>query len=725
MEVQVIVPVGDDITAGFRAKLCDVPPADLARWYGPAAASLTDWPVVASMPGVRSWLHRLPHATVEERPITGAGSNTIEIGGTPLITPTDVGTWIWITENATGQGQYRRIVEILDGGFTLNVNAVFNPSLTDVGAGLGTLKIIRDSHRVTAGTTLLVITKHPDTPAFTSAVVGKTVIFFHGYDADPAGLAREIVAQTSQTITLDEPLPDVPPNDSGFAVLTGANAVQDLADITAGAALVPFGLNLDIAPVYSTGQDRCFTGDMGTPFASPLHELGLKLTVASSDEATNSVTVSDAAFTQDDVGAPAKIGSQTYTIAEVVTSTEAILEETLSPLPGAGDRLILVRSTVNFVPQLAWRVRQRSMLPVVVVELGSTGATILPSATPPDPAFAWAREMTGNDLCPSSDASLYVVLKAALLSCKALIEAEGNTAKFYVVVNCADHDAVSPNYQHIGTAMRVLRDALRVAVGDDAMPFIAAGPSAYGQGPPDLRPDIYTQLAALKATDAWTSYVDTRGGVEKASDGLRLSATGQIALADMLADELFEVLDREGALPDAANFVVEDGTGLPSATSLCSVEFADAYLQDYEDPAAWRTATTKRKRDALRRMSRWITYRRRYAGERMHGDQALAFPRVGLTDEDGFVIDHTTVPTRVQQATAYGAWRIVAGDWDPFPDESVDGGLGAKTVHVGPIQISKSYVGPKQSQTETRLPIVDSLLAIFAMPTVAGRLGRG
>lgn len=741
-EVPVIVPIGSDIMAGFFAKLSDVPPDKLVQWYGATALSLTNWPMNAQMPGVRAWQHKRPFATTETRNVVAVPSTSvITIDGVPLVSPDDVGTWLYVSVSPTAQGQLKRITAV--GGADVTVHAPFSPPLTEdtFFGGFGKVTIIRDSHRVAAGSTPTRIFRHTSTPAFNSSVVGRSALFFAAYDTDILQLKRKIIAQDGVSITLDYPLlfdsgqPGAPPIDSGFAVLTGgdlpSDAVQDLAGFANGAALRPLAINLDSAPVNATGYVYS-PWDTGTPFASPLAEVGVKATVAAIGSDT--VTVERSVFNiLLDVGSQIKVGSQARTITQVNSPIQVTVNTlwTAGPsLPVIGDQAVLVRATVNCVAQLAFRMRNEFAMPLVVAELGATLSMVSPFVLTPGPtASSWAHDLTSLDWHPSSPASMFVALKSMLSSVKALIEAEGNTAKFYICIDAITGDAVADRYLHIGENLTLLRDAIRAHVQDPAMPFIVAGPSAYGSGPPDLRPAIYEQLAAMKRADAWTSYFDNREGISYAFDNAHIAAAGQIVTADRFADTLIEVIERNGELADETAFIVEDGTAKVDANSLCTVEVADIYLQSLEDPPQWKAATTKVKRDALRRMSRWITYRRQFQGQKTALDQALAFPRFGLVDESGFPLASDSVPQRVQQAAAYGAYRIVKGDWAPFPDESIDGGLQAKSVGVGPIQINKSYSGTRRADTETRLPLVEQLLSIFTLPQTAGsmavRIGRG
>jgi hypothetical protein len=101
-------------------------------------------------------------------------------------------------------------------------------------------------------------------------------------------------------------------------------------------------------------------------------------------------------------------------------------------------------------------------------------------------------------------------------------------------------------------------------------------------------------------------------------------------------------------------FVAEDGTGMPTATSLVSLAYADAYWDERPLTAgAWATATDPQKQEALQAASRWLDGYS-FLGSPLRGDQALALPRywptIGGRSYDG-------MPTRILEAVCELAMR--------------------------------------------------------------------
>lgn len=194
------------------------------------------------------------------------------------------------------------------------------------------------------------------------------------------------------------------------------------------------------------------------------------------------------------------------------------------------------------------------------------------------------------------------------------------------------------------------------------------------------------------------------------------------------SDEGGTAVEEEATTSDTpsqtAAFTVEDGTGLPSANALVSVAYVTTYLEQQGNPSSWINASDAKRKDAIRQASRWISLRYSYQGQKVDVDQGLAFPRFELYDEDDWLVDHTSVPKYVQQAVAYCAGRIVAGDWTPFPDEVGAGTPIGGSISVGPISISEPSTAMQGGSTESRLPVVEKLLRSFLRRT-SGVLGRG
>lgn len=98
-------------------------------------------------------------------------------------------------------------------------------------------------------------------------------------------------------------------------------------------------------------------------------------------------------------------------------------------------------------------------------------------------------------------------------------------------------------------------------------------------------------------------------------------------------------------------FVVEDGTGLETATSYTSVAEADAYAVDtgVDD---WDSFSDEEKQIALNNATNYIdnTYRTRWIGTRKTRDQSLSWVRYNAMDSDGWILPSDKIPPRLKNA---------------------------------------------------------------------------
>lgn len=161
-------------------------------------------------------------------------------------------------------------------------------------------------------------------------------------------------------------------------------------------------------------------------------------------------------------------------------------------------------------------------------------------------------------------------------------------------------------------------------------------------------------------------------------------------------------------------FVAENGTGLATATALCSVEFADAYFEDRR-VTAWAGADEVKEAALIKATDyvegRWGRLARnggRFLGSLQFPDvQALSFPRLGISSDDA-------VPVGIQKAVAEYALRALSAPLqpDPVPDS---GGrvLAEKTTKVGPIETSLKYEQGAGLQTVQPYPAADAMVRAF------------
>jgi len=100
------------------------------------------------------------------------------------------------------------------------------------------------------------------------------------------------------------------------------------------------------------------------------------------------------------------------------------------------------------------------------------------------------------------------------------------------------------------------------------------------------------------------------------------------------------------------NFIVEDGTGLESATSYISVVDADSYVNTFvvEGRDAWNALTTQEKEAALMRAARFLDGMMAYTSTIKDNKQSLAWPRIQFFDKEGRIVQQDRVPSVIKDA---------------------------------------------------------------------------
>lgn len=133
--------------------------------------------------------------------------------------------------------------------------------------------------------------------------------------------------------------------------------------------------------------------------------------------------------------------------------------------------------------------------------------------------------------------------------------------------------------------------------------------------------------------------------------------------------------------------VVEDGTGKADAASYVDAAGLAAYAaaNGYD----LGTADTARQEQALRKATRYLDTFRRYKGQRLVASQRLEFPRSGLSDWSGLVVEG--VPARVMDACCELAVANLAG---VSLYQNLDRGGAIRSESVGPISVTYADGAP-------------------------------
>ena len=161
-----------------------------------------------------------------------------------------------------------------------------------------------------------------------------------------------------------------------------------------------------------------------------------------------------------------------------------------------------------------------------------------------------------------------------------------------------------------------------------------------------------------------------------------------------------------------ATFVVEDGSGSSTANSYSTVADADSYVADHGADAVWSAASEAEKQEALRLGSQYIDlmYASRFKGVKENNENALSFPRMGCTDEDGYSIYSDVVPNKIMYAAIEAAIRSINGDTF-LSKQSTPGKIKSESKKLAVLEKSTEYVHGKDQ--EPAYPRIEALVRPF------------
>lgn len=160
------------------------------------------------------------------------------------------------------------------------------------------------------------------------------------------------------------------------------------------------------------------------------------------------------------------------------------------------------------------------------------------------------------------------------------------------------------------------------------------------------------------------------------------------------------------------SLVVEDGSGLSTANSYSSVADADSYVADHGADTVWSAASDDDKETALILGTQFIDllYATRFKGVKENNENALCFPRMGCTDEDGYDIYSDVVPNKIVYAAIEAAVRSINGD-DFLAMQSNPGLIKSETKKIAVLEKSIEYVHGKDQ--EPYYPRIEALVRPF------------
>lgn len=132
------------------------------------------------------------------------------------------------------------------------------------------------------------------------------------------------------------------------------------------------------------------------------------------------------------------------------------------------------------------------------------------------------------------------------------------------------------------------------------------------------------------------------------------------------------------------DFVVEDGTGKPDATSYVDLSYANSYLGIFPDTSKWAALSDEQKQNALMRASDLLDHYFIWEGQKTHGEQGLGWPRIGADDCDGTIIGTDVIPDDLKRATCEYAGVVSQSNTISNPVSA----LGITDIKVDVIELS-------------------------------------
>lgn len=161
-------------------------------------------------------------------------------------------------------------------------------------------------------------------------------------------------------------------------------------------------------------------------------------------------------------------------------------------------------------------------------------------------------------------------------------------------------------------------------------------------------------------------------------------------------------------------FVVEDGTGLPDATSYASVAEADSILLPnwaVDEPA---------KQKALMQASDYADLRWGNAlrGSPSNNVQSLEFPRYNMRDRYGRLI--VGVPEDWKMAVIIYASNASAGTLYPKNQSTDPREIKIKEITVGPIKTKYEYTGTTAPDAYIAFPLADNYAKQYTLGGAGG-----
>jgi hypothetical protein len=341
-------------------------------------------------------------------------------------------------------------------------------------------------------------------------------------------------------------------------------------------------------------------------------------------------------------------------------------------------------------------------------------------ASPPVPSVGWFDPNQHTSWSAGDRNNLYQRLIDTLDAAKLAAQREGNTLEclgVFFVQGEGDGSFLDQSeryYRNLTTFKAQVRGAIKDAglyAGTEStipwvQPLITTTPWPFAA-------TINSAIQLCAAEDRYMRTVQMDDATKISGDPAHYDAAG-ITLLEYRAFQLWRNITEQldvGAYESA--LVVETGTGSATANSYATELFCTTYFQNQGGNTAWDAADKIQRERALMRATFWIdqTYGDRFVGLRSVNTQALEWPRSFAYDRQGE--DISGVPLALQRATAEIARRYLEDSAQFFADTAAASNVLQDSVSVGPISISKTYAGTKD--TAKKFVVVDRLFQVAGL----------
>lgn len=159
--------------------------------------------------------------------------------------------------------------------------------------------------------------------------------------------------------------------------------------------------------------------------------------------------------------------------------------------------------------------------------------------------------------------------------------------------------------------------------------------------------------------------------------------------------------------------------GGSASNAYITVQGADHYHESHRlYSTTWNDPTNEASKEAaIKWATRLLDDGLVWAGNIASYDQALSWPRTGVVDKEGRIVDEASIPEAVQFATAELAQRLIESDRTADPDT-----LGFKSIKVGPIELEIDKYDELQAIPEATFDLVRHI-AVRAHSPGSGNVG--